>query len=72
MVAGIGTIANKGTYIKPHVVKQVINSKTGEITDIPIEKEENVLSKKTAEDVLSMMETVVAQGTRKKCASSRI
>lgn len=65
MVAAVGTIANHGTYVKPRVVKQIINSKTGDIKDIEVSKKENVISKKTAEDVLSMMETVVAQGTGK-------
>ena len=31
MVAAVGTIANKGTYVKPRVVKKIINSKTGEV-----------------------------------------
>lgn len=65
MVAAVGTIANHGTYVKPRVVKQIIDSKTGEVRDIEVETQENVISKKTADDVLSMMETVVAQGTGK-------
>lgn len=65
MVAAVGTIANKGTYVKPRVVKQIINSKTGEKREIETEKKENIISKETAEDVLSMMETVVAEGTGK-------
>lgn len=65
MVAAVGTIANHGTYVKPRVVKQMIDSKTGEVRNIEVEKRENILSKKTADDVLSMMETVVAQGTGK-------
>jgi len=65
MVAAVGTIANKGTYVKPRVVKQIIDSKTGEKRDIPVETKGEVISTKTAEDVLSMMETVVAEGTGK-------
>ena len=65
MVAAVGTIANKGNYVRPRVVKQIIDSTTGEKKDIEVVKQENVISKKTAEDVLSMMETVVAQGTGK-------
>ena len=65
MVAAVGTIANKGNYVKPRVVKQIIDSTTREKKDIEVVKQENVISKKTAEDVLSMMETVVAQGTGK-------
>lgn len=65
MVAAVGTIANKGTYVKPRVVKQIVDSKTGEVRDLEVETQENVISEKTAEDVLSMMETVVAEGTGK-------
>lgn len=65
MVAAVGTIANKGNYVKPRVVKQIIDSTTGEKKDIEVVRQENVISQKTAEDVLSMMETVVAQGTGK-------
>lgn len=56
----------------PRVVKQIVDSKTGEKRDIEIKTKQRAISEKTAEDVLSMMETVVAQGTRKKCSSTRI
>lgn len=65
MVAMLGTIANKGVYVQPRVVKQIINSQTGEIIDVPVETGERAISEKTAENVLSMMETVVAEGTGK-------
>lgn len=65
MVAAVGTIANKGTYVQPRVVKQIINSQTGETTDVEVITKGNAISQKTAEDVLSMMETVVAEGTGK-------
>ena len=60
----MSSIANGGESIKPRVVKQIINSETKEITDIPIEKDERVISKETSEKVLSMMESVVSEGTR--------
>ena len=65
MITAVSTIANKGTYIKPRIVKQIIDSQTGEVTEVPTEKTEGVISQKTAEDVLSMMESVVAEGTGK-------
>ena len=65
MVAAVGTIANKGVYIQPRVVKQIIDSKTGNVTDIETKTKGRVISTTTAENVLSMMETVVAQGTGK-------
>ena len=60
-----GTIANKGVYVQPRVVKQIIDSKTGNVTDIETKTKGRVISTTTAENVLSMMETVVAQGTGK-------
>ena len=65
MISMVGTIANKGVYVQPRVVKKIIDSETGEITDISVKTGERAISQKTAEDVLSMMETVVAQGTGK-------
>ena len=65
MITAVSTIANKGTYVKPRLVKQIINSQTGEVTEVETEKREGVISKETAEGVLSMMGTVVAQGTGK-------
>ena len=65
MITAVSTIANKGTYVKPRIVKQIIDSRTGEVKDIPVEETKGVISKETAEGVLSMMETVVAEGTGK-------
>ena len=74
LVTAVSANANGGTSIKPRVVKQIINSKTNEITDIPVEKNKTVISKETSEKVLSMMESVVSEGTGKnaKVAGYRI
>ena len=65
MITAVSTIANKGTYVKPRIVKQIVNSQTGEVTEIPIEQTEGVVTKEPAEGVLSMMGSVVAEGTGK-------
>ena len=74
LVTAVSSIANGGNKIKPRVVKQIINSKTGETTDIPVETNGTVISKETSEKVLSMMESVVSEGTGKnaKVAGYRI
>ena len=74
LVTAISSIANGGTSIKPRVVKQIIDSETKEVTDIPVEKGDTVISKETSEKVLSMMESVVSEGTGKnaKVAGYRI
>ena len=63
MVTMLSTIANKGRYIKPHLVKQII----GKDETITIDKQEGeqVISEETAQNVLSMMESVVSEGTGK-------
>ena len=70
----MSAIANGGESVKPRVVKQIINSETKEVTDIPVQKDERVMSKETSEKVLSMMESVVSEGTGKnaKVAGYRI
>ena len=65
LVTAVSSIANGGTTIKPRVVKEIIESQTNEIRDIPVEKGEKVISKETSEKVLSMMESVVSEGTGK-------
>ena len=74
LATAISSISNGGMKVKPRVVKQVINSETKEIRDIPVEKTDRVISEKTSKDVLSMMESVVSEGTGKnaKVAGYRI
>ncbi len=74
LATAVSAIANGGKAIQPRVVKQIINSETGEIKDIEVKNNGNVISKETSEKVLSMMESVVSEGTGKnaKVAGYRI
>lgn len=63
MITMVSTIANGGTYVEPRVVKAIIDSETGEKTDVEVVKKDRVISEETAKNVLSMMESVVADGT---------
>ncbi len=65
MITMVSTIANNGRYVKPRVVKKVIDSVTGEVTEIEPEFGEQVIKSETATDILSMMTSVVAEGTGK-------
>ena len=65
MITMVSTIANGGTYIQPRVVKKIINTQIGEITDIEPIKKDRVISEETAKNVVSMMGSVVAEGTGK-------
>lgn len=66
MATMVSTIANNGRKVTPRIVKATIDSKTGERTDFAIEQGEQVISEENAKKVLSMMESVVAEGTGKK------
>ena len=75
LVTAVSSIANGGNLIQPRVVKATIDSETGETQEKePVILSENVISKETSKNVLSMMESVVALGTGKnaKVAGYRI
>lgn len=74
LVTAVSAIANGGTSVAPRVVKQMVDSQTGEIREVPVKTNGSVISKETSEKVLSMMESVVAEGTGKnaKVAGYRI
>ena len=74
LVTAISSVANGGTSVTPRLVKQIVDSKTGEKKDIETKTNGEVISKETSEKVLSMMESVVAEGTGKnaKVAGYRI
>ena len=65
LVTAISAIANDGTLVTPRIVKTIIDSETGERTELPVESKGEVISKEISEKVLSMMESVVAEGTGK-------
>lgn len=65
MITMVSTIANGGEYIRPRIVKQIIEGETGKVRDVEIKKEQRVISNETSGKMLSMMESVVAEGTGK-------
>ena len=72
MITMVSTIANKGVYVKPRIVKKIIDSQTGDVNEIEPEFGQRAISEETATQVLSMMNSVASEGTRKKCKSNRI
>ena len=72
LATAVSSIANGGKLIQPKVVKTIINSQTQEKQEIETNVKSQTISKETSEKVLSMMESVVSEGTRKKCQSRRI
>ena len=65
LVTAISSIVNGGNLLTPRVVKSVIDTQTGEEQEVPIDKKATSISKETSEKVLSMMESVVSEGTGK-------
>ena len=65
MATMLSTIANKGKYVKPRLVKTIIKSDTEEKEEIEPVYKNQVISEETAEKVLNMMESVVSEGTGK-------
>ena len=66
MVTMVSTIANGGKYVKPRIVKEIIDSQTGEKNIIEPVYKDNAISEQTSKNVLSMMESVVSERNRKK------
>lgn len=65
MISMVSTIAGGGIYTQPRIVKATVDSQTGERKEVEVVKKERVISEETAKNVLSMMESVVAEGTGK-------
>ena len=65
MITMVSTIGNKGEYVKPRIVKGIVNEETGEITEYEPEYGDQVISEQTSKNILSMMESVVSEGTGK-------
>lgn len=68
MITAISCISNDGILMKPRIVKQITNTDTGATTEIEPTQVRQVISKSTASQVKSMMESVVTDGTGKHAA----
>lgn len=68
MITAISCIANDGILMKPRIVKEVKNTDTNTVTEVPITQIRQVISKQTSEQVKSMMESVVTDGSGRHAA----
>lgn len=62
MITSVSAIANDGILMKPRIVKSIENTDTGTVTTIEPQEIRQVVSSETAEQVRSMMESVVVEG----------
>lgn len=63
MITAVSAIANDGVLLQPQIVDKITNTDTGEVTTFDTKVVRQVLSKETADNVASMMESVVYEGT---------
>lgn len=68
LITAVSSIANDGILMKPRIVKQVINSDTGAITNIEPVSVRQVLSVETCNKMKDLLESVVTTGTGKYAA----
>ena len=65
MITAISCVANDGVLMKPNIIKSITNTDTNAVTETQPTEVRQVISKTTAEQVKSMMESVVLEGTGK-------
>ncbi len=65
MVTAVSAIANGGNLVQPRLVKQIIDSETGEKQDVEPIIKQKIISEETSKKVLDMMSSVVSEGTGK-------
>lgn len=68
MITAISCVANDGKLMKPRIVKEITNTDTGSVTEVQPTEVRQVVSKQTSQEVKSMMESVVTQGTGRHAA----
>ena len=65
MITAISCVANDGVLMKPNIIKSITNTDTGAVTETQPTEVRQVLSKSTASQVKTMMESVVINGSGK-------
>lgn len=70
MITAISCIANDGKLLQPRIVKEIKNTDTGSVTEVPVTEVRQVISKSNAQKIRSMMESVVTDGSGRHGAVS--
>lgn len=65
LITAVSCIANEGVLVKPRIVKSIENTDNNSITEIEVNEVRQVISKENAEVLMSMLESVVTDGTGK-------
>ncbi len=70
MITAISCVANDGILMKPRIVKEITNTDTNTVTEVPVTQVRQVISKQTSEKARSLMESVVTSGSGRHAAVS--
>jgi len=62
LVTGISTIANKGVMMTPHLVEAITDAKGNIVKEFPPQEKRRVISEKTADMLVKMMNAVTLPG----------
>lgn len=65
LITAVSSVANEGILMQPRIVKEIKDTNTGAVTTIEPNSVRQVISKETAETMMSMLEYVVNDGTGK-------
>ena len=68
LITAVSSLANGGKLLQPQIVDKTINKATNETSNTKTNEVRQVISEETASAVISMMESVVTDGTGKKGA----
>lgn len=63
LITAVSAMANDGVLMQPRIVKEIENTDTGVITTVDTKSVRQVISKETSLKMISMMESVVSEGT---------
>lgn len=66
MITAVSAIGNKGNLMEPHIVKALVDNKGQVVESYEPKVVRQVISEKTANELLVMMESVVENGSGKK------
>lgn len=70
MITAAAAITNDGVLVQPQIVESMTNTDTGEVTTFKTKEVRQVISKETADTVVSMMGSVVTNGTGHRVVTS--
>lgn len=65
LITAVSCIANEGVLVEPRIVKKIENTNTNSIKEVETKEIRQVISKETSETLMSLLESVVTDGTGK-------